>query len=320
MTRYRLPRRRVPQPSAPAPALTQRLVTVLGEPAPSGVDIIFGSEWRTATGTTDPAFLDSSNPLLPWNDYTGANVGPAAAIIANDGDLASYGNMFRFYNSGTNSRVVRRDDMYPASTDHWGRIFIRHNRTTGNNRHYISIGGGSDVNGSIAIQFALGCPVTGGNIQPTYAGAYNDAGALLTSPYARWFAGGKDNVSGFDYFVNGTWYLCEWYIQFRTATTYSITSWISVCDDTGAIVEQDKWVTADFKNANWPGNTDNLATWPPAQPAFGFGGNLPTAARMRRYILGNEGPASGTTDSGYSDMMSFALSTEGRLYNQTLGL
>lgn len=288
-----------------------------------GVSLIFGSEWRTATGTSNDAFLDTSNPLIPWNDFTGGNGGTpsAAEIIATDGSLDDYGNMFRVRNAGTNSRVVRRDDMYPESTDHWGRVYIRNVRTTGNNRHYISIGGGSDASGSLAIQFALGTPVTSGNIQPTFAGAYDDAGTLLTSPYARFFAGGVDNPTGFDYYTNDTWYLAEWAIRFVTATKFYIQGWISEVDQTtGRITNADKWVTADFKNANWDSDTTNLETFAASRPAWTFGGNVPTAARMRRYLLGNEGPASGPTDSGYMDLKSFALSTEGRLRDQTLGL
>lgn len=285
--------------------------------------MLFGSEWRTATGVSDAAFLDTSNPLLPWNDYTGGNGGTptAAEIITVDSTLVDLGNMYRVRNAGTNSRVVRRDDMYPASTDHFGRVYLRNNCTTGNNRHYISIGGGSDGSGSLAIQFALGAPVISTNIQPTFAGAYNDAGTLLTSPYARFFAGGVDNPTGFDYLTNNVWYLIEWAIRFQAASKFYVEGYISEVDQTtGAITNLDKWTTTSFKNANWSGNAEDLYTYPRANAAWSFGGNVPTPARMRRYLLGNEGPASGPTDAGYRDLKSFGLSLEGRLYDQSLGL
>lgn len=275
----------------------------------SAASVVFASEWTTATGITEAAFRDTSG-AYPWPAYNGTLSNGAAEVVAADASLAGRGNYFRVNNAGENNLTVRHDTMVPASTTHWGRVYYRSEKTTNTHNHWIAIGGlatGGDI------EVAWGSTGTGSGDVVRFGGFNQEDGTDVPYPYTRFAPGNVDNAGAPDYLTTGDWYLLEWQVQYTDTDTFHLFVWVSEVDSNGDVTTADKWTASTFYRQDYAGqaNTD-LAAIQAAEPYFGLSSGGGTAG-ARQYVLGNEGPGGGLTDSGYFLLASFAVSTTGRI-------
>lgn len=287
-----------------------------GEPPEPGVDVLAGFEWRTATGTTEAAFRDTSNAIAPWDAYNGVLGNGAAEIVAPDAGLTGRGNYFRVFNDGEDNLTVTTEDLVPAVTTHWGRVYFRNNKTVGSHNHPIAIGGLSDPPSNI---ITVPLVVTGTGSGTTYqAQTLMDVGGAGSGYRRVRWTPGQQGVAGYDYLTDDQWYLLEWGVTWLTSTRYNLSVWIHEVDAAGDIVTEDLYTSATLFWEDYFGGADsNLASTQAAESdLYGF----TTGDLTGQYVFGNEGPAGGSTNGEYFDMASFGISTEGRLRDQSLGL
>lgn len=282
-------------------------------PVPPGVVILFGCEWTAALGQTEQAFRNGLVAgAATWEAYNGVLGNDAAEIIAPTG-LTTRGNAFRVYNRGENNLTVRTDLMVPALTTHWGRLYVRNDKTVGAHNHPIAIGGLQDPPASIEnVPLVVTGTATGTQVQVQCG--FDTNGVAVGYPHVRWTPG-AEGVAGQLELVSGQWYLWEWALEY-TGARYQMRVWVSEVDGTGAVTNADIFTAATFFREDYFGAADGSLEAIQSATATYFG--LTDSTNARQYVLGNEGPGSGSANGEHFSMCSFALSTEGRIRDQAL--
>lgn len=271
-----------------------------------GVATIFASEWEQLY--TTPTFLEAVEQQQAgvWNDYSSSNAAPAVFVQVSDSGLTNRGDYLRIYNSGTSARQLHHRPLINASEDHWGRVYIRSNQSTSRHNHFMNMG---DNAGSISF----------GMIPSSCSGS----AALMVNLFERGAGDDRrftiadvDNTNDEDCFTLDEWYMVEWAVDFDSDTTFQVDIWVHEVDSTGTITTEDKWTASDFYGNDLPGTGRTVAQV--NLPDSAYSGTPQSVTDLRAYTIGNEGPSGGTTDAGYFDVASFAISNVGRLRDQAV--
>jgi hypothetical protein len=222
-------------------------------------DVVFHSDWSTATGTTQEAVLDEDKAPLDWDNIGGG--GSTSGPIAATGFAfpATMANVFRVngdYSGNPAQYIYTRQVQMPRGHAYWPvpgvgeslfyRIYKRvvYDPTTledlGNNNHCIEEGPGG-----------------GGN----WSWAFHVTGSLGWQPRWQWFnpAGTRyvlvDGGGSTVYLARNATYRLEWQIHRISTTQCNVHIRIYDTDDTTLLYDD-----SDFKNsANATRLSDNPA-------------------------------------------------------------
>ena len=289
-----------------------------------GDAIAWGTEWRTATGTTEAAMRDTSNANGGFDEYNGTLGNGAAEIVAPTGlGLLTRGNLLRITANGSANLTVTKNNVIAESTTFWGRCYILNALADGNYysfAHPISYGG-IGLDHPIQFSWAVNISSVFGQDRRVigFKTNYDDAGDATAYPYTQWTPHPDSDARPYG-FGTTEWALCEWQILYLTATTYELNVWISSVDGNGAITSEDVWTNTTFQRQDGNGTAaQGLAALQGTSVDFGLStaGDGPEAAV--KLILGNE--SSGTPATGDNIYLaSFAMSTTGRIRDTDLGL
>lgn len=295
---------------------TKRRAKVLGGGGGGGgVSIFFQTEWRFGTGFTAQHITDDGTFAASQGTFDGV----PGAIVAPDASLVGRGNYFRITAENLLSCVAIQEDFVAASTTHWGRCYIRNDMVTPDYlfNHSIAYGGIGPP-----IQFTFGTGIfnfVGTDLRPFFFRTlYDEMGAAVSYPNIAWSAQEPGAPTSLPYiFPTGTFYLCEWQIEYLTATTYWVRLWISEVDTDGFITNEDLFTNATFmRQDSFGGAGDSLLDRQGVSQDFGVSATDGIAG-MRKLVVGNESTTSPATgESIYK--ASLAFSTEGRIRDQVL--
>lgn len=295
-------------------AATKRRAKALGGGGGGGgVAIAFQTEWRNATGFTEAAFRDGTR----FDAYNGALDGVPGQIVAPDASLATRGNYFRITAAGPASITVTKADMVARSTTYWMRAYIRSDLATPPYvfNHAIAFGGiGVPIN--MAVGFSI-ADIFGVDINSMFFKTlYDDTGAAVSYPNIQWQP--QDLGDGRPVnFATGTWWLFEWQIEYLTATTYWIRSYMSSVDSNGDIVTEDVYTNEHFMRQDATGVVgDTLLTRQGSTIDFGLSTTDGPEAGAK-LVVGNESSGAAAT-SEHTFIASLAFSTQGRIRDQVL--
>jgi hypothetical protein len=255
------------------------------------VELLFQSTWGTATGNSDNAIQDGS--AWPESFWCGGNIYEVLSVVEGSGlGWSRTPNVFRTTMRGGDGEMcgaIQRQDVIPASTTHWGRLYFRWDDDEwGGAMHNYSY----NFVGSIQIVYF--------NPQGSSSGVRLSAGLGDTYPYNSWWLKHPTGLANWIHLNLATWYRYEWMVEYITATT--IRFWPRVYNMAGDLL----YDSDDFYQNDHPNSGEhNLTSWYAAGNTF-----TKDAALMRNIGLGNEGrPGPDTGKHWYT--ADFAISTEG---------
>jgi hypothetical protein len=251
-------------------------------------------EWNTALGSTPAALRDDSNatPFTNLVSCGGLYTNVMAVVEGSTVGWTMTPNVLRITDRGSaycgNVEWLPGDSPLPASTSHYGRMFVRCSAGF-SSYHGISYNAVGTIQTSPMRTIGNASGVQIGPA-PTFLGSGSTDSDRAAYPVQTWFPGVIGGAGDLRV-ANDTWFCYEWFLQYVTPLTYRI--WPRLSTMAGVLL----YDAATYFALDQGGSSQSLATrYASTDPVINRW-SISDAQLARRFQVGFEGPG-GQADSG----------------------
>ena len=238
----------------------------------SGGEVVFESNWDTATGTAGSAVNDGGR----WPNYWEFNNGSGVQLLSVVGGGVNGHNALRVQQRGSSYAAnVQLDDFLPPSTDYYLRYYMKNDDTSSAGDHVVTVDTYNYSNLTFMRKYGSGS---------SWRFVVSLYGCGFTYPIGHW--GPTQTLA------NGQWYRFEYHVDYVGASRVQVHP--RVYDAAGNLVLSDAdFRQEDYGSASWNGRSDwTLASYYAAGYSF-----CVDPAWMNDLGLGNNGQY-GAGDTG----------------------